>query len=80
MYLEFTRNGLPRFRANPDVSPAPEEMPLPESPVYSYFNWLRWDAELAQQVADAWNAVVDRGGTELLQCYCPKCYAYPHSL
>lgn len=37
-----------------------------------YFLWLQ-DAELAQQVADAWNHVVERGNPNLNRCYCNSC-------
>lgn len=40
-----------------------------------YLPWLEEDAELAQQVADAWNAVVDRGEADVVKCKCEQCEA-----
>lgn len=34
--------------------------------------WLT-DVELAQQVSDAWNTVVERGGADFVGCHCVKC-------
>lgn len=42
-------------------------------PIEQYLAWLETDAELAQQVADAWNAVVRRGEEDLVKCCCEKC-------
>lgn len=78
MHPEFIRNGMPRL-SNPELHGAP---PLDEeiegllecSPFDCYLYWLADDAELAQQVADTWNAVVKRGGADLLRCYRCKCY------
>lgn len=39
----------------------------------SHLLWLRDDAELAQQVADAWNAVVERGKLKDIKRYCERC-------
>lgn len=33
-----------------------------------YLTWLQEDGELAEQVADAWNAVVKRGGGNVVSC------------
>lgn len=38
-----------------------------------YLPWLAEDAELAQQVADAWNAVVERGEADEVMCRCERC-------
>lgn len=38
-----------------------------------YLLWLRQDAELASRVADAWNAVVERGEANLGSCVCSRC-------
>lgn len=40
-----------------------------------YLPWLAEDIELAQQVADAWNAVVARGEADVVKCGCEKCRA-----
>lgn len=45
------------------------------SPFEQYLLWLRGGAELAQQVADAWNAVVKRGKTDAIHCHCHTCFA-----
>lgn len=42
-------------------------------PAYAYLFWLNQDPELAQQVADAWNAAVDRGAADAEQCRCDQC-------
>lgn len=42
----------------------------------SYLCWLLEDAELAQQVAAAWNAVVKSGGADRVKCLCKKCKTY----
>lgn len=86
MHSEFQLNGLPRV-ADPDEAEyqlcdiekveyayhSPKKL-LTGTPIELYFRWLRDDAQLAQHVADAWNAVVERGGAALLRCYCHKCY------
>lgn len=41
--------------------------------VKRYLTWLNQDAELAQQVADAWNAVVQRGEASVIECCCDEC-------
>lgn len=38
-----------------------------------YAAWFREDAVLAQQVADAWNAVVERGEADEVWCLCHQC-------
>lgn len=42
------------------------------STIDRYFAWLQ-GAELAQQVADAWNNVVQRGDADHRKCSCSKC-------
>lgn len=42
-------------------------------PVHRYLAWFAEDAELAQQVADAWTQVVDRGGADKVKCPCERC-------
>lgn len=42
-------------------------------PITSYLRWLAEDAELAQQVANAWNEVVRRGEADAVLCECNKC-------
>lgn len=41
--------------------------------VSSYVEWLEEDEELAQEVTDAWNAVVEQREADLVQCRCKKC-------
>lgn len=36
-------------------------------------SWVEQDAELAQRVADAWSAVIQRGKADHIKCYCVKC-------
>lgn len=45
-------------------------------PIELYLPWLE-EAELAQQVADAWNAVVDRGEADVVKCWCDLCPGDP---
>lgn len=79
MHCEILENGLPTIinPAGKDTSQLPRRnrntQLVPQCPTDGYLVWLRDDAELAQRVADAWNAVVERGGADLIQCYCPKC-------
>lgn len=77
MLNHFTVSGLPRL-SDPDDKEVMTELPASHlvqgSPIDHYFHWLLEDAELAQQVADALNAVVSRGSADLLKCYCRKCY------
>lgn len=42
-------------------------------PVARYLPWLAEDEELAQQVSDAWNTVVERGEADLVKCPCERC-------
>lgn len=37
-----------------------------EPPINMYLRWFAQNAELAQQVADAWNAVVERGEADMV--------------
>lgn len=48
---------------------------LPNSSSNTYFLWLRDDVALAQQVLDAWNALVKCGDADLCPCYCRSCYS-----
>lgn len=41
--------------------------------VERYLAWLTEDDELAQQVVDAWNAVVKRGEAGVVECSCDAC-------
>lgn len=41
----------------------------------SYLRWLAEDAELAQQIADAWNAVVTSRAVDIVKCACRECKA-----
>lgn len=38
-----------------------------------YLPWFQQDAELAQRVVDAWNAIVGRGEAGVVECICPLC-------
>lgn len=40
-----------------------------------YLPWLQRDAQLAQKVADAWTAVVDRKEADVVKCECEQCEA-----
>lgn len=44
-----------------------------EHPLMRYLEWLAEDAEVAQRVADAWNAVVQRGQADDQGCSCDRC-------
>lgn len=41
--------------------------------VQRYLPWLAEDEELSGKVVEAWNAVVDRGDVDAVQCHCEKC-------
>lgn len=73
MHVEFM-DDPPLFCHQP-YKQEEEQEPECYRPWRRYLAWLRDDEELAQQVADAWNAVVKRGGADLLPCYCRKCYS-----
>lgn len=45
-----------------------------------YLSWFERDAELAQQVSDAWNTVVERGEADERLCSCSKCRSVSHSV
>lgn len=45
-------------------------------PVARYLPWLEEDAELAQQVADVWNAIVEHGKADALECECFSCHGH----
>lgn len=53
-----------------------EQYKKDKRPVTRYFPWLLEDAELSQRVADAWNAVVRRGGADLVACRCERCNSH----
>lgn len=38
-----------------------------------YLPWLVEDAELAQQVLDVWNNMVEQGEADKVECKCPSC-------
>lgn len=43
-------------------------------PVFEhYLPWLVQDADLAQQVLDVWNAIVERGEADKVRCPCEPC-------
>lgn len=46
--------------------------PQPQ-PLEHYLPWLAEDGELAQQVADAWKVVVQRGEADVITCRCKNC-------
>lgn len=46
----------------------------PSQPIAHYLPWLAEDEELSQRVADAWNAVVDRGQADERRCSCERCW------
>lgn len=51
---------------------------LPSALLKLYLPWLEQDADLAQRVADAWNAVVERGEADLAKCCCLQCSPSEH--
>lgn len=61
-------------RLSPD-SPAHNVPAFGRSLVDLYLPWVVKDASLAQQVADAWNAVVERKEADKVKCRCAKCNA-----
>lgn len=67
MCAKFSAEGLPHpaHRVfDPRAGSPPLELYLP---------WLTQDAALAQQVADAWNVVVERGEPDVIKCMCLQC-------
>lgn len=52
-------------------------------PVFEcYLPWLVRDVQLAQQVLEAWNAIVERGEADKVRCPCKECrasYGQPES-
>lgn len=42
-------------------------------PVKRYFAWMKEDALLAKQVADAWGDIVQRGEADTVKCKCREC-------
>lgn len=64
------------FLFDTDALPHPDQpsLDLPDwRPFMPYLEWLAEDVALAQQVADAWNAVVRRGEAKTCKCLCEKC-------
>lgn len=54
--------------------PPPKEAPsIACSLVDLYLPWLAEDAGLAQQVADAWNAIAERNQADKVKCRCKRC-------
>lgn len=70
--VQFTQQGVPFH--TPATFAIGRKEPY-DSPIDLYLPWLQEDADLAQQVADAWNAVVDRGDANVVKCNCHKCKA-----
>lgn len=62
-----TMKHLPGFRF--DLIYAEDPCPV----VDLYLPWLEEDAELAQRVADTWNAIVRRGEANAVVCDCGPC-------
>lgn len=46
-----------------------------DPPITKYLSWLEQDAKLAQKVADAWNAALERGDADLVKYRCKRCKA-----
>lgn len=67
MHKEFTAHELPRL-VKPCAGGEDSRM-VSGSTIELYFRWLRDNAELAQQVVDAWNDVVERGGAYDCKCH-----------
>lgn len=71
MHAHYQAGGAPE-------RPRPRHLELPsklekDSPENTYLRWLEQDAELAEKVADAWNAVVSRGKANVVECECQFC-------
>lgn len=60
----FKSRGLPKLLSRTEYSP---------HPIHLYLRWLSEDSKLAEQVADAWNKVVERGDADDPECLCKKC-------
>lgn len=48
------------------------EWPGENEPIQRYLPWLEV-AELAQEMADAWNVVVEHREADVVKCECEKC-------
>lgn len=62
----FKKSGIPELTHS-------YRSPKEPAPVESYLPWLAEDEELAQQVADAWNKLVESGKADEIKCCCDKC-------
>lgn len=79
---ELTRQEVQSLNAHFSDDKMPEVAPLggnwETQPVERYLPWLEEDAELAQRVADAWNAVVRSGKADETVCSCSRCIVHWH--
>lgn len=77
---QLTGADVQSLRSHFDQHDAPFLRPMPwedkdNNPIGQYLSWLKEDADLAQQVADAWNAVLERGDADVIRCNCQRCKA-----
>lgn len=68
----FVKNPVSDFALNMFKEPGLAEL---HAVVELSLPWLKEDANLAQQVADAWNTVVERGEADVVKCACTQCRA-----
>lgn len=66
----LTRQDVQGLQAFYAFSNTPDFQPYT---VGRYLPWLSQDADLAQQVADAWNEIVNAQRTYRMWCDCPRC-------
>lgn len=69
LHSHFNTEGIPKVLGRGGIFAMPIST---KTPVKLYLPWLQ-DEELAQEVADAWNRVVDQGEAEKVECRCDKC-------
>lgn len=68
----FEAAGVPTFtHTNADGSK--REPGKPFAVIELYLPWLQDDPDLADDVADAWNAIVERGEADVVKCECELC-------
>lgn len=61
----------PRLKFRPDTT----QLDASPHPADVYLAWLAQDAQLAQQVADVWNGIVEQGQADQQKCRCARCAA-----
>lgn len=71
-YVHTLRHDQPPGSDNSSYAPTPEG-----TEVERYLPWLARDGQLAREVAEAWNLVVDREEADVVKCPCERCSSVP---